>query len=169
MEVLLYCFAALACAFVVQIGIVRLTKPANHASVILGVFGFFSIASIVSFFVFSHGSGDVAAHWTDTVRLALLLASLSLAYIAVYSAIEDDSPSMAMVKMAWKNGPKGCGEVDFALVMDDALFLDQRIEAMVRDRWIVRTNGGAKLTPLGRFWAELFRRSQILLGMDEGG
>jgi hypothetical protein len=169
MELLLYCFAALACALVVQVGIVRLTDPANHAAVILGVFGFFSIASIVSFAVFARGSEDVAAHWTDTVRLALLLASLSLAYIAVYSAIEDDSPSMAIVKMAWKNGANGCGEIDFALVMDDRLFLDQRLEAMARDRWIVQTSGDVKLTPLGRFWAELFRRSQMLLGMDEGG
>jgi hypothetical protein len=169
MELLLYCSAALICAFVVQVSIVRVLNPSNHAAVIVAVFGLFSIASVVLFAAFGHGSGDVAAHWAATARLALILASLSLAYIAVYSAIEDDSPSMAMVKMAWKSGAKGCGEPDFQLVMDDRLFLDRRLDAMERDGWIAKRGGAVTLTRLGTFWAKLFRRAQLLLRMDEGG
>ena len=169
MRILLFGFVALIAAFVVQVAVVRVLQPRNHAAVIVVVFGIFSALALVAFALFSPAEGSGWGHWIDLGRLALLLGSLSLAYIAVYSAIEDDSPSMAMVKMAWQAGHKGCAESDFRAVMDDQLFLDQRLEAMKRDGWIGELAGEVFLTPLGRFWASLFYRAQVILRMDEGG
>ncbi len=169
MRILLFGLAALVSAFVVQVLVVRALQPRNHAAVIVVVFGTFCALALAAFAVFPSADNNGWGYWIDLGRLALLLASLSLAYVAVYSAIEDDSPSMAMVKMAWQAGAKGCAEEDFRAVMDDRLFLDQRIEAMKRDGWVVEVAGNIVLTPLGRFWASLFYRAQLLLRMDEGG
>lgn len=169
MSVLLWGLTTLVAAFVVQVIFVRWLRPQNHAAVIVAVFGTFSAVALILFVSLASGDGSGASRWTDAARLALLLGSLSLAYIAVYSAIEDDSPSMAMVKMAWQAGECGCVEEDFRAVMDDRLFLDQRIEAMKRDGWIVQSADEIVLTPLGRLWGTIFRRAQLLLRMDEGG
>ena len=168
MSVLLFGAATLISAFVVQVVLVRWLRPRNHAAVIVAVFGAFSVAALVLFVKVVSDVGGPSL-WADAARLALLLGSLSLAYIAVYSAIEDDSPSMAMVKMAWQAGDQGCVEADFRAVMDDRLFLDQRIEAMKRDGWVLQEGDEIVLTPLGRLWGTVFRRAQLLLRMDEGG
>ena len=169
MMVLLFGLGALLLAFVAQVAIVRTLRPKNHAAVIVAVFGVFSFAALVLFAMWPRPEPPVVPVWADVARLALLLASISLAYIAVYSAIEDDSPSMAMVKMAWQAGDKGCAESDFRAVMDDRLFLDRRIDAMERDGWVDRSGGNLILTPLGRLWATVFFKAQLVLGMDEGG
>lgn len=168
MSVLSFGAASLLAAFVVQVILVRWLQPRNHAAVIVAVFGAFSMAALVMFVKFGAGHSGLSI-WADAARLALLLGSLSLAYIAVYSAIEDDSPSMAMVKMAWQAGDEGCVESDFRAVMDDRHFLDQRIEAMKRDGWVLQSGDEIVLTPLGRLWGTVFRRAQLLLRMDEGG
>ncbi|MEX1049870.1 MAG: hypothetical protein WED15_10100 [Akkermansiaceae bacterium] len=169
MSVLFFGFGALAAAFIVQVLLVRCLQPRNHAAVIVAVFGTFSLLALLLFVVLQRGDVDGLPLWADTARLALMLGSLSLAYIAVYSAIEDDSPSMAMVKMAWQAGGRGCTEADFRTVMNDHLFLDQRIEAMKRDGWVVQSGDAIVLTPLGRIWGTVFSRAQQLLRMDEGG
>jgi len=168
-KILCFGLGALLIALIVQEEIVRVLNPRNHALIIVGVYGVCSMLALAGFAWSSCEAISCAGFWVDILRLALLLGSLSLAYIAVYSAIEDDSPSMAMVKMAWQSGENGCGEADFARVMDDRLFLDQRLEAMQRDGWITESDGSVTLTPLGTFWAKLFRRAQLLLRMDEGG
>lgn len=169
MRVLFFGVGAFFQALVIQAIIVRFLRPRNHAAVIVAVFGFVSVLAVLLFASYPDSDVNDVSIFADIARLALLLGSLSLAYIAVYSAIEDDSPSMAMVKMAWQARPAGCSEGDLARIMDDRLFLDQRLEAMRRDGWIT---GGAEvvtLTSLGRFWAGLFRRAQLMLRMDEGG
>jgi hypothetical protein len=169
MSVLVCGLGTLALAFVVQVVLVRLLHPRNHAAVIVVVFGLCSLLALLLFAMFPLLRGGDWASWADTARLALLLGSLSLAYVAVYSAIEDDSPSMALVKMAWQAGGRGCSEEQFRAVMDDRLFLDQRIEAMRRDGWVVKSGDGIVLTPLGRLWGTVFLQAQLLLRMDEGG
>jgi len=40
---------------------------------------------------------------------------------------------------------------------------------MERDGWVDNSEGNLILTPLGRLWATVFFKAQLVLGMDEGG
>jgi hypothetical protein len=169
MNLLTIAFLALIVALAIQIAVVRVFRPRNHALVITLCFGLASVAAMTVFFVFVHPCTDAVERSVQTARLGLLLLSITLAHIATYSAIEDDSPSMAMVKMAWDAGHHGCSEKDFSQVMGDDLFLAKRIDAMRRDGWIECRKDQISLTPLGVIWGTLFAKVQRLLRMDEGG
>lgn len=169
MSLLIVAFLALLLALLAQILVVRVFHPRNHALVITLCFAMMSLAAMATFYFFVRPSTDTVQLISQTARLGLLLLSITLAHIATYSAIEDDSPSMAIVKMAWDAGERGCSESELSEVMGDDLFLTNRIHAMKRDGWIDSSSDRVTLTPLGRAWATLFAKVQSVLRMDEGG
>lgn len=169
MSLLIVAFSALLLALFAQILVVRIFHPRNHALVITLCFAVSSLAAMATFYLFARPSTDTVELISQTARLGLLLLSITLAHIATYSAIEDDSPSMAIVKMVWDAGERGCSESELSEVMGDDLFLTNRIHAMKRDGWINADRDRLTLTPLGKTWATLFANMQSVLRMDEGG
>lgn len=169
MTLLIIAFPALILALLAQILVVRIFHPRNHALVITICFALTSLAAMATFYFFVRPSTNTVELISQTARLGLLLLSITLAHIATYSAIEDDSPSMAIVKMAWDAGESGCSGSELSEVMGDDLFLTNRIHAMKRDGWINADRDRVTLTPLGKTWATLFANVQYVLRMDEGG
>lgn len=170
MTVLLFGLGWFAVSLVVQVAFVRWRNPSNHALVIARVFVFFALIAC-GLFVWLAPSGET---WTallcDTGRLAMFAVALTLAYIALYAAVEDDSPSMAMVKFASQAGEAGRGKDDFRIILDEDLLFGERVAAMKRDGWLVETDGGGcMLTPRGRLIGSLYLHMQRWLRMDEGG
>lgn len=164
MSVLGYGLAAMMVSLFLQVLWVRWRKPANHARVIMVVFSLCSLAGGV--LLRQIGAGD----WCDVCRYLLLTGSLSVMYLIVYAAVEEDSPSMAMVYFAAQTSVEGRAREEFRQVLRDDLLFGERVSAMRREGWIEEGDGGAlRLSRRGVFIGGFYTRLQHALRMDEGG
>lgn len=156
--------ATLLLALVVQVIWVRCLRPADHARVILSVFGVVIAAAAAA--LFAGGHLDVCG----VARFSLLTLSLAGMYLIVYAAVEDDSPSMAMVRFAAQGGAAGRTRDDFRVVLRDDLLFGERVAAMKREGWVEEREGGVlHLTRRGTLIGRFYLRLQHWLRMDEGG
>lgn len=164
MSVLGYGLGAMLVALVLQVFWVRWREPANHARVIMVVFGLCSLLG--GFLLWQTPSSD----WCELARYLLLTGSLSVMYLIVYAAVEDDSPSMAMVYFAAQAGAEGRSRGEFRQVLRDDLLFGERVAAMKREGWLEEGAGGVlSLSHRGAFIGKFYTRMQHLLRMDEGG
>lgn len=163
MSVLGYGLGAVMVALFLQVLWVRWCKPANHARVIMVVFALCSLVGGV--FLRQIGAAD----WCDVCRYLLLTGSLSVMYLIVYAAVEDDSPSMAMVYFAAQAGAEGRAREEFRQVLRDDLLFGERVAAMRREGWLEQVGGALRLSRRGAVIGEFYTRLQHALRMDEGG
>lgn len=159
-----YGLGAMIVALVLQVVWVRWRQPANHARVIMAVFAFCSLFGAV--LLLQVGAGD----WCEVARYFLLTGSLSVMYLIVYAAVEDDSPSMAMVYFAAQAGAEGRVRNDFRQVLRDDLLFGERVAAMRREGWLEQQPGDRlRLSRRGAAIGGFYTWLQHALRMDEGG
>jgi hypothetical protein len=162
--VLGYGLGAMVVALLLQVVWVRWRQPANHARVIMVVF---ASCSLLGGVLLHQAAG---AEWCEVARYLLLTGSLSVMYLIVYAAVEDDSPSMAMVYFAAQAGAEGRARGEFRQVLRDDLLFGERVAAMRREGWLEEEAGGAlRLSRRGAIIGKFYTRMQHALRMDEGG
>jgi hypothetical protein len=168
MSILLTALATTAGVIVLHICWSRLRRPTNHALVIIQLSALCSVTSIL-FFVFQCLPVDGANSelLADLFRLGLLEFSLLASYLGLFTAVEDDGPSMTIARIAAKAGTQGANRQDFLDVLHPEMLFAKRVEAMERDGWIRREAGYCRLTPLGMWWARFFCAGQRLFGLEE--
>ncbi len=151
-------------ALVLQVIWVRWRQPANHARVIMVVF---AACSLLGGVLLHQTAG---AEWCEVARYLLLTGSLGVMYLIVYAAVEDDSPSMAMVYFAAQAGSEGRPREEFRQVLRDDLLFGERVAAMKREGWLKEAPDGAlRLSRRGAMIGKFYTRMQHVLRMDEGG
>jgi hypothetical protein len=101
--------------------------------------------------------------------VALFFTAMALNYIVLYSALEEDSPSLTIVLHVAQAGSQGCSSEEvFGLIQDD-LIVRSRLEAMLAANLVVCDGGVYRLTTQGRKWARLFGLFRALLRLPKGG
>jgi hypothetical protein len=103
------------------------------------------------------------------VHLALFHVAMSLTYVILYSAIEQESPSLAMVQFVDRAGTRGRSRQEFQRLINDELLVGNRLNNMVRAGWVQENGSSYRLTAKGRRLAWLFISAARLLGLEEGG
>jgi hypothetical protein len=96
-------------------------------------------------------------------------ASCALTYIALYSAIEQQSPTLAIVSRLAAAGEAGCSEDELRLSFGQELPMANRLALMEQSAWLHADGDSLVLTDEGRFFARLFDRAANVFGLAKGG
>lgn len=99
---------------------------------------------------------------------ATFFGAASLSYVALYSGLEEDSPTLALVLRCWRAGGR-LGRDDAVRFLAEAPLWEARIGALVRDGFVVEDAGALRLTPKGQRLARTFARAAAVLGLAPGG
>lgn len=105
----------------------------------------------------------------DYVQVAMFHISMTLGYVVAYSAIENRSPSMKILTFVADGGEEGRSRREVQELLGQDSPLEVRIEAMLRDGMVKRTDGGLTLTGKGDRWATAFSQWANLIGLGKGG
>lgn len=103
----------------------------------------------------------------EIVRLAIFYVSCSLTYIVLYSAIEQQSPTLAIVSYVAKR--PHCTDADLVDRFGKGQELSHRIELLTRSEFVRDEGRRYRLSPAGRRFATLFDAANRLFGIESGG
>lgn len=115
-----------------------------------------------------------ALHAPVTSGPALVLVSLfhisaAFVYIILYSALEEQSPTLSLVKFVADARQAGRTRAELHAHLEAIQTLQSRLEAMLRDGLICETEGVYRLTSKGQSWARVFRWWRGVLNIGVGG
>lgn len=105
----------------------------------------------------------------DYLDFLILYISLVLAYIATYSAIEVDSPSLAIILNIAKAGRGGLDRITVDNIMDDKSLVIPRIKDLVNDKMVYLDSDRYKLSPKGVLLVKVFALFRKILNLPMGG
>jgi len=166
MLVLLDGLGLLACSFLVQLVLFRVRLPSRHTPALLLVY------TLVPLIVTAAAWGVhvlPALSPPEVVRVGLFYISFSLAYIVVHSALEMQSPTLAIVSCVAKAGPNGCSDEILSARFGRGVELAQRLALMEQGGWIQSAGDVVTLSPQGRSYAMLFEHAGRAFGLAMGG
>jgi hypothetical protein len=103
------------------------------------------------------------------LQVAIFHVAMTLAYVVAYSALEERSPSMTLLVHVADAGSRGCSGEELSALLRNALPVEIRLSALVRDKMATCDDDRYYLTPKGRVWAGLFLFWLHLLKMEKGG
>ncbi len=173
MSVLFYGIIAFSLGFSIHFIIWKISLPKKNQSVALLKI-FFGVL-FIAILIFIKASNTVFSVLSpphtvaEYIEFFILYTSLTLAYIATYSAVEVDSPSLVMLLIIAKMFPEGLDKQKLFSLLNDNLLVIPRLNDLVSDKMVVIDKDIYKLTPKGRFLMNtiiLFRR---LLNLPKGG
>ncbi len=153
-------------AFITHVIIWRYKKPiaVNRALLII----FFTLPIVLlpaqSFLLEVHYS------LPELASLVLLYVSCALVYIILYSAIEMQSPTLAIIDLINQSKNKGCtdDELQQYLAVENAI--QMRLSAMQQNDWIASHKEASwQLTKKGRQIGRVFALGATIFGLTQGG
>jgi hypothetical protein len=169
MRLFLAGLALLILAFAVHVVVWRVHLPRRSISALLCIFAATPLIAVPIFTAIGPPSGVIDASPSDALRVLLFYVSCSLVYICLYSAIEAQSPSLAIVLYVAGRGSAGCSEADIANHIIDGESVNARIDSMKAAKMIVVGDGRCALTSGGRLWADIFEFAGDIFDLPLGG
>src|SRR5262249_40173230 len=104
------------------------------------------------------------------LHVILFYASASLAYIAVYSGIELDSPTLSLMMFIAKEEAAGVAQEDAALFFAQRPFIDTRLAGLLEDGLLREEGGRFYLAGKGSTFYRVIPAYQKLYGsIPQGG
>lgn len=155
-------------AFVVHVVTWRVHLPRRSIRALLCIFAMTPLAA-VPIFMTIEPSAVIDASLSETLRILLFYVPCSLVYVCLYSAIEVQSPSLAIVSYLAGCGSAGSSEADIAIHVTDEESISTRIANMKVGKVIVVGDGRCALTRGGRRWAALFEIAGNIFRLPLGG
>jgi hypothetical protein len=168
MRLFLAGLALLILAFVVHVVIWRVHPPKRSIRALLCIFAMTPLVA-VPIFMAIEPSAVIGASLSNALRVLLFYVPCSLVYVCLYSAIEAQSPSLAIVSYVAGGGSVGRSETDIGNHIIDVESVSGRIDSMKAAKMIVVGDGRCALTPGGRLWAELFEFAGNIFRLPLGG
>jgi hypothetical protein len=158
--------ALLMSSFFAHLALWRVRMPQRPIIALLGIFAAFPVLA-VSAAAAAGMLSTLALH--ESLRVAIFYTSCSLVYVAVYSAIEVQSPTLAIVSYVAARGNAGCSDAEIAGFLMAGDSLAERLHLMEAGAAISISADQCRLTPSGLFWARLFEHASGLFGLPLGG
>jgi hypothetical protein len=103
------------------------------------------------------------------LHVILFYEAIALAYIQVYSSLEQDSASLTIVVFVADAGGQGRTRDELYRLIDQDFIIGYRFQSMLHGGLVVKTGDVYRLTPKGEFWAQLFRCYRWLFRLRMGG
>ena len=170
MHLLIYSLAVFLLAFGIHLVLWFVRVPRRPYPALLALFALAGLAAaaLQPFLPAALAAFYPSGFW-PWAAAALFHAAGSLSYIIVYSALEQDSPSVTMVKFTELGGPNGRARNDYNQILSDDLIIHSRLRAMVEGQLARRHGNRFTLAPKGAFWNRIFGLWMKLLGIRGGG
>jgi hypothetical protein len=99
----------------------------------------------------------------------ILYASVALSYMITYSAVQADSPSMAMLLRIEASGPQGRTREELIQDLSDEILILPRLNDLVLGDLAELKGDRYYITHRGSLLASVYIRYRALLGMEKGG
>ena len=167
-SVLLFGLGLLMLSFLVQLVVWHVALPKRQTPELIVIFALVPLVVLGSAWASGHLPSLSAS---DVASLVLLYVACSLAYFVLYSAIEMESPALAIVSYLARAGAAGRtgSDVFDRFGRDDAM--RSRVALMEQGGWVYREADLLSLSPQGRFYAKLFDCASTIvgLGLTKGG
>jgi len=156
----------LLCSLCAQVVLWRVSLPRRHTHALLVLFATLPLLMAGVAWAFGH---PLATSPALAARIGLFYAAYALAYIVIYSAIENESPTLAIVALVAKAGPAGCADAELVERFGRGTAMAARFAVLERGGW-VRTEGDRiSLTAEGQSYARFFELAAQLFGIRLGG
>jgi hypothetical protein len=173
MRVLISGLSIFLLAFLLHAIIWKVHLPKNQKRVLLRIFfgsliSYLVVLWLISLFLRNAGV-SIPMVWMEYFRLCVFFISLTLAYITTYSALEADSPSLAIVMSIAKARTRGLNINELYKTMDNDKLLKPRITDLLIDNLIYFKNNKYILTAKGKALVTIFIIYRGLLGAQKGG
>jgi hypothetical protein len=109
--------------------------------------------------------------WIQWLNVALAVVAFTLAYVATYSALEADSPTLSLVRHIAAAGASGVREQELASFMSSRPFVGARLSALLEEGMIHEREGRIHLAqhPYTLFRLVLLHREKVLGLTHQGG
>jgi len=170
MRVLATAFIVTAMAFGVHLAVWRIRIPRRQTRGLALIFLVVPIVlAIVGVVVPGAVGGWFATSPWQLLHASSLYVATALAYIVVYSALEERSPSMTLLSHAASASQAGRTRDELEAVLGNASPVEVRLAALIRDGLVEEREGMCRLTPKGRRWSLTFETLRRLLGFGAGG
>jgi len=105
----------------------------------------------------------------EELHVAIFQVAAALAYACLYSAIEGDSPSVAIVRFTAAAGEQGRRRDAYKAIVNDDLLIGSRFRAMIRDGLVEERPDGYRLTAAGERLAAFFTATSRFFAMSGSG
>lgn len=106
MQILQFSTLLVICAFLIHLIIWKIGRPRSHNAALIKIFSGVYAVGLISGFSTNVLVFTFQGYW-ETIHCSLFYIFVSLSYIAVYSAVEADSPSQSILKEAALAGKRG--------------------------------------------------------------
>lgn len=169
MRVLIVAVFLLGSAFLAHWLVWRIAIPRRQTAALLAIF-LTVLAAGILLAVRAPPSPGLALHgpW-ECLHVAIVHVAVALAYIVVYSALEERSPSMTILSFVNEAGAAGRSREEIARILRGASPVEIRLDAAVRDGMLAEAGGLCTLTPKGQAWAWSYEWLRNFLGFTRGG
>ncbi|NBT35863.1 MAG: hypothetical protein EBT03_10075 [Betaproteobacteria bacterium] len=170
MKVSLIAFALTLSAFLCHWILWRIHVPKRQTAALLTIF---SLVLLCGWAACSLDSVKDAGWGLDGpwqyLHVGIFHTAMMLGYVVAYSAIEEKSPSMTILSWVAKAGPDGRTRDQVEMLVLGKSPIENRLQAMLRDRMVELREGHYVLTAKGQNWAAVFRWWASLINAESGG
>lgn len=149
---------ALMTGFIIHVIWWRLAMPKNSTLALLTVFS----ANLCMFILRMHDTAFI-------IPFVLLYWGCALVYIIMYSAIEQQSPTLAIVGLIHAAGEDGCSIQSLKDQLQPDAQIQKRLQLIAMSGMIAEQDDRWELTNKGKSWAGIFALSSIIFGLQRGG
>lgn len=167
MLIIIFSGIALLLSFFIHVLWWRKKMPLNTTSTLLFIFFGTLIGAIFLFACYAKTL--VRAQFPEVLQFLMLYSSCALVYIILYSAIEQQSPTLAIIDYINQHGENGCDNQSLNRYLNASQELEKRLMLMEQGKWITLTNQGWQLTKKGIRIAQIFEVAAIIFGLNKGG
>jgi hypothetical protein len=167
MTVLLAGIGLLFLSFCAQLVLWRIFIPRRQIRTLLVIF---FLVPLIVFGVVQHAGTPIelaALSAAEIARLAIFYVSCALTYIVLFSAIEAQSPTLAIVSYVAEKSQ--CTGADLVDRFGKGHELSHRIELLARSEFVKHEDDRYRLAPAGDRLAKLFDAANRLFGIESGG
>lgn len=154
-----------------QFAVWRIVRPAGHYIALSLLSLVVLLVAAASLWALGAGAHVPVAPATlaEWVSFAMLYTAATLAYMVTYSAVQGDSPSMAILLRIDAAGPRGLSREEMIGILNDAVVVIPRLQDLVVGNLAVERAGRYVITSQGSLLARIYIGYRALLKMEKGG
>ena len=170
MKILLFSIAISVFAFTIHWIVWRIAVPRRQTRALLTIF---AVVPVCLCFVWLLCPGFIpvwrpATAW-EWIHFGTFYVAVMLAYVVVYSAVEERSPSMTLLSYVAAAPATGRTRQELEAVLGNASPVEIRLDALSRDCMVEEDGDVCRLTIKGTRWAATFESTRRFLGFGQGG
>lgn len=156
-----------ATTFLLQLAIWRIRLPQRQVRALLIMYVVTPLVMLAVAKLGFHYSPALSA--SEMARVWVLYLPVSLAYVALYAAIELSSPTLLIISYLHATKGAGCGAPELLEHFNKNVEVRYRFELMEQSGLIRTTGDLVEILPSGRTYGNIFEFMSQIFGLQKGG